>query len=165
VQTLVRDLNNLYRANPALYETDCFAEGFYWIDCHDSDNSVISYVRRGRNPEDFVVVLCNFTPVVRNGYRIGVPRDGRYHEILNTDAGCYNGSGVGNGGQIYAEHVGAHGQPYSLNLVIPPLAALILKPEAPPAPVEAKPEAEQAGEETATATSDDQAAGDAAQPD
>ncbi len=132
VQTLVRDLNNLYRAQPALYETDCFPEGFSWIDCHDSDNSVISYLRKGSNPDDYVVVVCNFTPVVRQEYRIGVPRDGRYAELLNTDAGCYNGSGVGNSGEIHAEYVEAHGHPYSLNLIIPPLAALILKPLTPP---------------------------------
>jgi 1,4-alpha-glucan branching enzyme len=99
--------------------------------------------------------------VVRDGYRIGVPRDGLYHEVLNTDAGCYNGSGVGNGGQIYAEPVPAHGQPYSLNLVIPPLAALILKPEPLPAAIEAEPEAEPA----AVATSEAQAVGDGPQPD
>ncbi|MBL8659546.1 MAG: 1,4-alpha-glucan branching protein GlgB [Rhodospirillales bacterium] len=136
VQTLVRDLNNLYRSHPALYETDCFPEGFYWIDCHDSDNSIVSFVRKARNPEDFVVVLCNFTPVVRDSYRIGVPHPGLYVEVLNTDAGCYHGSGVGNGGRIHAETVGAHGQPYSLNLIVPPLATLILKPFVPPAVAE-----------------------------
>lgn len=140
VQTLVRDLNNLYRASPALYQTDCFPEGFSWIDCHDSDNSIISYMRKGRNPDEFIVVLCNFTPIVRDSYRIGVPKDGLYIEVLNTDAGCYNGSGVGNAGQLYAEHVGAHGQSYSLNLVVPPLAALVFKPYVPPA-VEAGEEA------------------------
>jgi 1,4-alpha-glucan branching enzyme len=128
LQTLIRDLNTLYRSNPALYETDCVPEGFTWIDCHDSENSVISYIRRGRDPSDFVVVICNFTPVVRHAYRIGIPQGGDYAEVLNTDAACYEGSGVGNRGRVGAEQEEAHGYPYSLSLVLPPLAALILKP-------------------------------------
>jgi 1,4-alpha-glucan branching enzyme len=128
LQTLIRDLNTLYRSNPALYETDCVPEGFTWIDCHDSENSVISYIRRGRDPSDFVVVICNFTPVVRHAYRIGIPQGGDYAEVLNTDAACYEGSGVGNRGRVVAEQEEAYGYPYSLSLVLPPLAALILKP-------------------------------------
>ncbi len=125
---LIKDLNNLYRNEPALHETDCVPEGFYWIDCHDSDNSAIAYVRRGKDPDDFVVIACNFTPMVRDTYRIGVPRLGPYSEVLNTDAACYEGSGVGNAGRVDAEPVGAHGQPASLRIVLPPLAAVVFKP-------------------------------------
>jgi 1,4-alpha-glucan branching enzyme len=128
VQKLVRDLNHLYRSQPALHEVDCSHEGFSWIDCHDSDNSVISYIRRAKDPEDFVVVVCNFTPVVREAYRIGVPLGGPYAEVLNTDAGCYEGSGVGNAGRVDAEAREAHGHPFSLSLSIPPLGAVVLKP-------------------------------------
>ena len=127
LQTLVRDLNMIYRSNPALHQADCAPEGFAWIDCHDSENSVISYIRRAQDPNDFVVVVCNFTPVVRHAYRIGVPEGGDYAEILNTDAACYEGSGVGNSGRVTAQQEEAHGHPYSLSLVLPPLAALIFK--------------------------------------
>jgi 1,4-alpha-glucan branching enzyme len=128
VLTLVRDLNNLYRSNPSLYETDCFHEGFQWIDCHDSDNSIISYVRLAKNPDDLLVVLCNFTPVPRRAYRLGVPRGGSYAEVLNTDAGCYAGSGIGNAGRVDATAQESHGRPFSLILDLPPLGALVLKP-------------------------------------
>ena len=128
MQTLVRDLNTIYKSNPALYEHDCAPEGFSWIDCHDSDNSVISYIRRGKRPDDYVVVICNFTPVVRYDYRIGVPQGGPYAEILNTDAACYEGSSVGNGGRVDALPIEAHGHRYSISVVLPPLATLIFKP-------------------------------------
>ena len=128
VHSLVRDLNHLYRSQPALYETDCFPEGFSWVDCHDSDNSVISYIRKAKNQDDFVVVVCNFTPVVRKAYRIGVPLDGPYAELLNTDAACYAGSGVGNSGRVDADIIGAHGYAHSLVLDLPPLGTLVLKP-------------------------------------
>jgi 1,4-alpha-glucan branching enzyme len=142
ILALVRDLNGLYRGQPALYETDCVPEGFEWIDCHDSDNSIISYIRLARDRDDFLVVVCNFTPVVRHGYRIGVPKDGPYAELLNTDAGCYAGSGTGNAGRVDAEPISTHGRPYSLNLVLPPLAALVLKP-IPPEPIAEEPIAEE----------------------
>lgn len=131
IQNLVRDLNRLYAGTAALYERDCEAEGFSWIDCNDAGASVISYLRRGADPEDFVVVICNFTPVVRRGYRIGVPRAGIYREILNTDSTHYGGSDVGNGGAVKARRVGAHGLPASLSLTLPPLAVLVLKPAGP----------------------------------
>jgi 1,4-alpha-glucan branching enzyme len=118
----------LYRSEPALHENDCMPEGFAWIDCHDSDNSIISYIRRAKDPEDFVVVVCNFTPIARDGYRIGVPVGGPYAELLNTDAGCYEGSGVGNAGRVDAEAQEAHGHPFSLNLSVPPLGAVVMKP-------------------------------------
>jgi 1,4-alpha-glucan branching enzyme len=151
VQNVVRDLNHLYLSNPALYETDCFPEGFAWIDCHDSDNSVISYIRKARDPEDFVVIVCNFTPVVRDAYRIGVPKDGPYAEVLNTDAACYAGSGVGNAGRVDAEAWEAHGHPYSVSLTLPPLAAVILKPF-PPEPAVVAEEAEEAAAADETST-------------
>jgi 1,4-alpha-glucan branching enzyme len=128
MQSLVRDLNHLYRSQPSLYETDCMPEGFSWIDCHDSENSTISYIRHAKDPSDFIVVICNFTPVVRHSYRVGVPKSGPYAEIINTDASCYEGSGIGNAGRVNAEEYGFHGRPYSLCLTLPPLAAIILKP-------------------------------------
>ena len=85
MRKLVRDLNWLYRETAALHERDCEPEGFSWIDCSDAESGVIAYLRRAANPDDFVVVVCNFTPVVRYGYRIGVPRKVRYRERLNTD--------------------------------------------------------------------------------
>jgi 1,4-alpha-glucan branching enzyme len=127
VHGLIRDLNNLYRSQPSLYETDCFPEGFQWIDCHDSDNSIISYLRFAKDPDDFLVVVCNFTPVVRESYRVGVPKPGIYVELLNTDAGCYQGSGIGNAGRVDAVESAFHGRPCSLNLRLPPLGAIVLK--------------------------------------
>ncbi len=135
IQTLVRDLNHVYRSHTALYELDCLPEGFSWIDCHDSDNSVISFIRRGKNPDDFVAIICNFTPVVREAYRIGVPRGGAYAEILNTDAGCYEGSGVGNAGQVQSFEQEAFGFPFSLDVALPPLGTVVLKPMEPPRPM------------------------------
>jgi 1,4-alpha-glucan branching enzyme len=166
LQTLIRDLNALYCSNPSLYETDCFPEGFQWIDCHDSDTSTISYIRLARNPEDFLVVVCNFTPVVRRGYRLGVPKGGPYAEVLNTDADCYAGSGVGNAGRVDAEQREAHGRPFSLVLDLPPLGSLILKPF-PPAPpeievIEAEVEEEEPEAAEAEGASDDVAAADSA---
>jgi 1,4-alpha-glucan branching enzyme len=128
VQDLVRDLNRIYRSRPALHELDCEPGGFCWIDCHDHENSVLSYVRRAADPDDLAVVVCNFTPVVREGYRIGVPRGGYYAELLNTDADCYGGSNVGNLGGVTAEKRSMHGMPFSLSLTLPPLATLILRP-------------------------------------
>lgn len=129
VQRLVRDLNHLYRGMPALHERDCEPEGFSWIDCNDAESSVISYIRRAADPGDFAVIVCNFTPVVRSAYRIGVPRAGEYLEILNTDSTHYGGSNVGNSGRVIAEQIAAHGHPQSLALTLPPLATLVLRPK------------------------------------
>ena len=128
VQTLVRDINALYKETPALYEIDFEPGGFEWIEGGDLENSVISFLRRGRDPEDFVLVVCNFTPIVRRGYRVGAPKAGTYTEALNTDAETYGGSGVGNGGKLEADAFPASGRDYSLELTLPPLAALIIKP-------------------------------------
>ena len=129
VQKLVRDLNWLYRGRPALHERDCESEGFSWIDCHDADSSVISYLRKGTDPNDFVVVVCNFTPVVRRAYRIGVPRAGKYREVLNTDSTHYGGSNVGNAGDVQTQERPSHGMAASLSLTMPPLGVLVLAPE------------------------------------
>jgi 1,4-alpha-glucan branching enzyme len=129
VQRLVCDLNHSYRSIPPLHQLDCEADGFEWIDCNDAEQSVISYLRRGKDREQFVVMVCNFTPVVRRNYRIGVPRGGYYSERVNTDSEFYGGSGVGNGGGSMAEAVPHHGRPFSLALTLPPLAVMVLAPQ------------------------------------
>jgi 1,4-alpha-glucan branching enzyme len=127
LQQCVADLNRMYRREPALYEVDFEAAGFSWIDCNDWDSSVISFVRRARDPQDFVIAVLNWTPVPRYDYRIGVPEPGYYEELLNTDAGYYGGGNVGNEGGVLAEDVPAHGHAQSLKLTLPPLAGLLLK--------------------------------------
>jgi 1,4-alpha-glucan branching enzyme len=131
LQRLVQDLNALYRAQPALHQVDFDPAGFQWIDCNDWEGSVVAFLRRARDPEDFLVLACNFTPVVRHGYRIGVPRGGFYRELLNTDSEIYGGTNVGNAGGVTAEAIPYHGQPYSVQVTAPPLAALVLRPEGP----------------------------------
>ena len=126
-RSCMRDLNALYRKTPCLYERDNEGEGFQWIDCHDHDQSILSYVRRGVDPNDFVVVVCNFTPIARKDYRIGVPSEVLYNEIFNSDAAIYGGSNVGNAGAVLANPVPMHDQPYSLSLILPPLGAVIFK--------------------------------------
>ena len=128
IQQLVRDLNALYRREPALYEMDYDPAGFAWIDCTDNENSVISFIRRARRPEDHLLVVCNFTPVVRRQYRVGAPAAGYYREMINTDASVYGGSDAGNGGGVATEPVPSHGHAQSLLLTLPPLGCLILKP-------------------------------------
>jgi 1,4-alpha-glucan branching enzyme len=123
-QTLVRDLNNLYRSRAALHALDCEAEGFEWIEASDSDNSTLAFLRRARDPESVVVAVSNFTPVPRYAHRIGVPLPGYYREVLNTDAGLYGGSNMGNAGGFEAEPQPWHGRPFSLSLTLPPLATL-----------------------------------------
>ena len=103
---------------------DFAAEGFQWIDCCDSQNSVIVFLRRGRDPHQAVLAVCNFTPVVRENYRVGVPAPGTWRECLNSDAELYGGSGQGNGGSVEAVPLPAHGQFHSVNLRLPPLAVL-----------------------------------------
>ena len=126
IQRLVRDLNRLYRGIPALHARDCEAEGFSWIDCNDAESSVISYLRRGAG--EFVVIVCNFTPVVRRHYRVGVPQEGRYKELLNTDSAYYGGGNVGNAGAVEADEIAAHGHRASLCLTLPPLGVVVLQP-------------------------------------
>ncbi|PWT74882.1 MAG: 1,4-alpha-glucan branching enzyme [Proteobacteria bacterium] len=129
VQRWVKDLNHFYRDQPALYEQDFSPAGFEWIDANDSEGSVITFLRKGRNPNDIVLVVCNFTPVVRDNYRIGVPRGGYWRECLNSDAPLYGGSGQGNLGGVDAAPVASHGHFHSLSLKLPPLAVLFLKCE------------------------------------
>ncbi|HJX02981.1 MAG TPA: 1,4-alpha-glucan branching protein GlgB, partial [Dehalococcoidia bacterium] len=127
MQKLLQSLIGLYRTEPALYEHDFDAAGFEWVDCNDSENSVISYMRKDPNGDDPILVVCNFTPVVRNNFRFGVPSAGFWKEILNSDAVEYYGSGQGNMGGADAYPIPFHGRPYSINLTLPPLGALILK--------------------------------------
>jgi 1,4-alpha-glucan branching enzyme len=131
LQALVRDLNRLHADAAPLHERDCEAAGFEWVDCQDATQSVLAWLRvdaRGH----CLLVVCNLTPVVREGYRIGVPRTGSWCEVLNSDAREYGGSGVGNAGQARAEAIPWHGRPASLSLRLPPLAVLVLRPPADP---------------------------------
>jgi 1,4-alpha-glucan branching enzyme len=123
----VESLNRVYRAEPALYESDCQREGFEWIDCTDAEFSTISFLRKGRSPEDRVLIACNFTPVPRFHYRLGVPLSGYWKELLNSDATDYGGSGLGNFGGVASEPVPRHGRPHSLNLMLPPLTVVFFK--------------------------------------
>jgi 1,4-alpha-glucan branching enzyme len=129
VRRVVRDLNHLYRGTPALHRLDCDPEGFHWIDVANAAESIISYLRRGRNPHEIAVIICNFTPIPRENYRIGVPQPGRYRERINTDAVEYGGSGIGNAGEVHADPEPMHGQPCSIRLNLPPLAALVFTPD------------------------------------
>lgn len=127
VRLLLSDLNRLYRDTPALFELDCRREGFEWVDCNDAHASVLSFVRLDAQQEEAVLVACNFTPVPRVGYRLGVPWGGFWREILNTDAGEYGGSGMGNGGGAGAQEEPVHGRPWSLAVTLPPLAAVLFR--------------------------------------
>jgi 1,4-alpha-glucan branching enzyme len=127
VQRLVSDLNRLYRAEPALHQVDFDWTGFEWLELHDWENSVLGFLRRGKGQGQEIVVACNFTPVVREGYRIGVPHDGFYRELLNTDSTCYDGSNVGNAGGVWSRSEPYGGHPNHLELTLPPLGAVFLK--------------------------------------
>ena len=129
LQRWVRDLNTAYRGQPALYQRDFEAGGFTWVDCSDFQRSVISFLRRGQNPDDQLLFVCNFTPVVRANYRVGVPQHGSWNEILNSDAPLYGGSGQGNFGGLQAAPLPVHGQSFSLNMTLPPLAVLVFRHE------------------------------------
>src|SRR6202142_4341228 len=124
VQRLMSDLNRLHATERPFFEVDFEWAGFEWIDANDAAASILSFIRRARNPEDYVVVVCNFTPVVRLDYRVGVPGPGFYREILNTDSVYYEGSDVGNAGGVRAEPIPWNGRPWSIKLKVPPLAAV-----------------------------------------
>ena len=124
VQRLVKDLNRLYRELPALHRRDCDGSGFAWVEANDAENSVFAWLRHGEPGEPSVLVVSNFTPVPREGYRVGLPSPGRWRELLNTDAPVYGGSGMGNLGSVEAGPVPWHGQPCSAALTLPPLATL-----------------------------------------
>ena len=123
----VRDLNTVYRGETALHQLDCHPDGFSWSDVHDSEQSVISLFRKGKEPGELILIACNFTPVPRHNYRIGVPRGGYWAEVLNSDATLYGGSGQGNNGGVRTTPVSWHGHHHSLNLVLPPLGMIALK--------------------------------------
>jgi 1,4-alpha-glucan branching enzyme len=128
IQRLVRDLNKLYQATPALYQQDFVPEGFEWIDHGDAARSVLSFVRYGRDRHKFTLVVCNFTPQVWHDYRLGVPQPGHYREVLNTDSAHYGGSNVGTPmGGATAEATPWQGKPHSLLLTLPPLACLFFE--------------------------------------
>jgi 1,4-alpha-glucan branching enzyme len=129
LQRYVADLNRIYTSEPALYERDYDHAGFEWIDLHDSDNSILCYLRRAADPGDYIVIVCNFTPVPRFGYRVGVPEACTYRELLNSDAAAYWGSNLGNAGGFAADPVAWQGRPCSLNLTLPPLSVSFFKPE------------------------------------
>ncbi|MBV9612962.1 MAG: 1,4-alpha-glucan branching protein GlgB, partial [Acidobacteriaceae bacterium] len=131
LQTFCAALNDLYRKEPALYEVDFQGSGFEWIDFHDAENCIISFVRYAKRREDYLVFACNFTPAPHTGYRIGVPRAGLHREILNSDAEIFGGSNMGNGGMVEALAEASHGRPASVCLTLPPLAVVVLKPDRP----------------------------------
>ena len=128
LRALLRDLNHLYRNEAALHEFDFDPRGFRWIDCHDADQSVLSLVRQGRQDADKIVVLLNFTPVPRHGYRIGVPGDFAWHEVLNTDSEFYGGGNMGNGRLLHPQNQPWMGFEHSIEVSLPPLGAIFLKP-------------------------------------
>jgi 1,4-alpha-glucan branching enzyme len=129
IQRLAADLNRLHTSEPPLYEVDFGGAGFEWIEANDAAASVLTFMRRARNPEDFIVAVCNFTPVLREEYRVGVPRPGFYREILNTDSRYYEGSDAGNDGGVNAEPIPWNDRPYSIKLRLPPLAVMYFKPQ------------------------------------
>jgi 1,4-alpha-glucan branching enzyme len=127
LQRYVKDLNRIYLSEPALYEIDFDPPGFEWIDFRDTDSNIVSFIRKGKAPDQILIFVFNFTPVPRMNYRVGAPRPGFYKELINSDSTVYGGSNVGLGGGIKAESRPWHGQPYSFNLHLPPLGMLILK--------------------------------------
>jgi 1,4-alpha-glucan branching enzyme len=126
-QRFVASPNGIYTSEPALFQNDFEPSGFEWIDCSDHDSSVVSFIRRGHSPDDAIVAIFNWTPIVREHYRLGVPDAGFYRELLNTDAGYFGGSNVGNAGGRPSEPIPAHGRAQSVVLTLPPLGGLILK--------------------------------------
>jgi 1,4-alpha-glucan branching enzyme len=127
LQRWVRDLNACYREQPALHALDAEPSGFEWIDCSDADQSILCYLRKGPVPSEAIVAVCNFTPVVRHAYRVGVPWGGRWEELLNSDAAIYGGSSQGNFGGVEAARQPWHGRPFSVELTLPPLGIVVLK--------------------------------------
>ena len=125
----VRDLNTFYRGQPSLFEIDFDPSGFEWVDGSDFQRSVICFLRKGKSPRDMTLFACNFTPVPRYNYRVGVPLDCHWREMLNSDAPLYGGSGQGNIGGVTASPLPIHGRPYSLNLTLPPLGIVVFQPK------------------------------------
>jgi 1,4-alpha-glucan branching enzyme len=127
LQALVRELNRIYRSSPALYQVDFHYRGFEWVDFRDSADSVIAFLRRAEDPRDFILFCCNFTPVPRTGYEFGVPDEGFYEEILNTDSEQFGGSNVGNGGLVSSRPIPKHGREFSIAVTLPPLAVVAFR--------------------------------------
>jgi 1,4-alpha-glucan branching enzyme len=127
LQRWIKDLNHYYRTEPVLYELDFLKEGFEWVDLRDWEGSVISFLRKGKRTDDLLLVVCNFTPVPRKNYRVGVPRGGFWQEVLNSDAEIYGGSGHGNFGGVEATPVSSHEWESSLSIILPPLGVLFFK--------------------------------------
>jgi 1,4-alpha-glucan branching enzyme len=127
LQGLVRDLNRLYRANPSLYEVDFHYTGFEWVDFRDAEHSIIGFLRRSKDPGNFLLFCCNFTPVPHQGYEFGVPEPGSYQEILNTDSELYGGSNMGNGGMVSSRPIPKHGRKQSIAITLPPLAVVVFR--------------------------------------
>ena len=120
-------MNQLYRDHPALWEGDYDLEGFYWIDCSDHEQSVLSFIRADLAKKESLLIILNLTPIPRSGYRIGLPHNGHWDEVLNSDAGLYGGGNVGNYGGVAAEAKQCHSQPYSGVFTLPPLGILVFK--------------------------------------
>jgi 1,4-alpha-glucan branching enzyme len=131
IQQWVKDLNHLYRNEPALYELDFSNDGFEWVDCHDWEQSIISFVRKGEKNGEVFLIVCNFANVPRNNYILGAPLGGFWKEVLNSDAELYGGSGCGNLGKVESSPAPAQGRPYSLSITLPPLGVLFLKNSTP----------------------------------
>jgi len=127
IQRWLKDLNHTYKTEPALYELDFESYGFEWIDFSDVEQSIISFLRKGNDPKDIFLIVCNFTPVPRYNYRVGVPYNGYWKEVLNSDATEYEGSGHGNFGGLYSDSLPMHNRPYSISLTLPPLGILFFK--------------------------------------
>ncbi len=117
----------MYRNEPALHELDFDSSGFEWIDCSDADGSLVSLIRKGRSTEDIILAVCNFTPVLHQNYRAGVPRGGYWKELLNSDAREYSGGGQGNLGGVDAVSEPFQGRPFSINMVLPPMGVVFFK--------------------------------------
>jgi 1,4-alpha-glucan branching enzyme len=129
LQQYTKALNELYKSEPALYEVDFHWEGFEWIDFHDFENSIIAFIRRAKDRNDYLVFICNFTPAPHPAYRIGLPELTDYQEIFNSDSEIFGGSNLGNGGFVRAEAIRSHGREASAEIVIPPLGIVALKPK------------------------------------
>jgi 1,4-alpha-glucan branching enzyme len=129
VQRIVRDLNQLYNCEPALWEADYDASSFFWIDCGDADNSVLSFCRQNKDGSRRLMVILNMTPVLRTRYRVGLPQAGFWREAINTDSAFYGGSNHGNFGGVHAQNYAAHHQPFSAEFTLPPLSVVAFCPE------------------------------------
>jgi 1,4-alpha-glucan branching enzyme len=128
LQAFVKALNDFYRSQPALYQVDFHWEGFEWVDFRDVEGSVVCFLRRAENKSDYLLYCCNFTPVPRTGYRVGVPEAGFFEEVLNTDSEHFGGSNVGNGGLVSSRAIACHGRPFSISVTMPPLSVVVFRP-------------------------------------